>query len=78
MALIVKALATTWAGGPPYFIRDKASSFYVNIPSTYLSEAYELTAGDELKAKILSVKIDGKEYPEFKDKEITLVLYPLH
>jgi len=76
VALIVKAFATTWVGGPPYLIKDKASSFYVSISSAYLSEPYELTAGDELKAKILSVKVDDKEYPEFKDKEITLILYP--
>jgi hypothetical protein len=75
MALIVKAFATTWVGGSPYLIRDRASSFYVNISSAYLSEPYELTTGDELRAKILSVKIDDKEYPEFKDKEITLILY---
>lgn len=76
MALIIKAFATMWAGGPPYIIRDKASSFYVSLPSTYLSEAYELTIGDELKARILSVSMDEKEYPEFRDKEITLILYP--
>ena len=75
MALIVKAFATTWVGGSPYLIRDRASSFYVNISSAYLSEPYELTTGDELRAKILSVKIGDKEYPEFKDKEITLILY---
>jgi hypothetical protein len=75
MALLVKAFATTWVGGSPYPIKDKASSLYVSISSAYLSEPYELTTGDELKAKILNVKVNDKEYPEFKDKEITLILY---
>ncbi|MBS7636776.1 hypothetical protein KEJ37_05520 [Candidatus Bathyarchaeota archaeon] len=63
-------------GGPPYTLKDKASAVYVSTSSAYLSEPYELVAGDELKAKILSIKIDDKEYAELKGKEITLVLYP--
>lgn len=76
MALIISSkLFYRWSGGAPFTIRDEASDFCASISPTYLSKPYELNIGCKLKGRILKLEFAGKEFPEFKDKEIELILY---
>jgi hypothetical protein len=77
MALIISERPIDfWMGGVPYWLKDVASGFNIVIPSIYLSESYGLSVGDEVKGKISSLRKGTEEYPEFKHKAITFVLYP--
>jgi len=53
---------------------EAASAFYVDVLTSYLSEAYDLLDGDEIKGEIILVKDNFKQYPELEGKEITLIL----
>jgi len=77
MALITGLKDTSsWVGGAPLVIKDRASRFYLEIPSIYLSQAYDLKTGDKVEGEILVVKsIEGKEYPELKGREIELIIF---
>ena len=79
MALITDSKYTSsWMGGAPRSIEDKASSFNLSIGSTYLSEPYDLKVGDKIEGEILAGKgVGGEEYQELKGREIEFILYPL-
>jgi len=79
MALIAESkYASSWMGGTPYSIKDKASNFKLEIPSVKLSVPYSLKEGDIVNGEILKVEdTDKKEYPALQSKEIEFVLYPL-
>jgi hypothetical protein len=55
-------------------VAESASSFYVVIPSDFLSEPYELLNGDAVTGEILKLVESGFEHTEFKEKVITFVL----
>jgi len=50
-----------------------ASRYYITIPSSYLSEPYELIKGDKVQGEILKVRLDEEEFPEFEGKKIELI-----
>ncbi len=79
MALIAESKYTsTWPGGVPYSLKDKASAFKFDISSLMLSKPYSLVEGDTVKGTILRVEdTNKKEYPELQGKEIEFVIYPL-
>lgn len=79
MVLIVESKYTSpWMGGVPYNLKDKASRFKFDIPSSKLSDAYSLKEGDLVKGTILKVEdIDKKDFHGLRGKEIEFVLYPL-
>lgn len=57
-----------------YFaIPPDASRFYITVPSSYLSEAYELNFGDRILAKITKVKSNEREFPELEGRTIELI-----
>lgn len=53
---------------------ERSSGFYFYVMSTYLSEAYDLVDGDEIKGEVINVKELGEEFPDLRGKEITLIL----
>lgn len=76
MALILSSkIFYRWLGGAPFIIKGEASSFCTEISPDYLSGYYELDVGCKLRGRILKLEFEGKEFPEFKDREIELVLY---
>ena len=79
MALIAESKYTSpWSGGVPYALKDKASSFKLDIPSVKLSGPYSLKDSDIVKGKILKVEdTDRKDYPALQGKEIEFVLYSI-
>lgn len=70
MALFVKRYIYKDYGTIP----EGASRFYIAISSEYLSEAYELVDGDEILGYIERLKKGADEFPEFRNKEIKLIL----
>lgn len=70
MALILSDSLQKELGAP----LEGASVFYITVFNTYLSEAYDLLDGDEIKGEIWLVKDKLGEYPELRGKEITLIL----
>ena len=55
-------------------IAESASSFYVVVPSDFLSEPYELLNGNVIKGEILKLVESGYEHTEFKEKVTTFIL----
>jgi hypothetical protein len=76
MALIISPrVFYRWSGGVPFIIKGEASDFCTSISPIYLSEPYELNVGCKLEGRILKLEFASKEFSEFKDKEIELILY---
>jgi len=53
---------------------DKASNFYLQIPSDLLSEPYDLLDGDVVRGEVSRLVDFGFERNEFIDMPITLIL----
>ncbi len=79
MALIAESKYTSpWSGGVPQPLKDKASDFEFDIPSSKLSKPYSLKDGDIVKGIILKVEdIDKNEYPDFRGIEIDFIIFTL-
>ncbi len=79
MALLATQLVGVWTGAPPTSIREQASRWYIAFSSRYLSEPYELVAGDKVigtTEAVFELFADKSISSELEGKEITFILYP--
>jgi len=73
MPLIVERayLGRSYAALPP-----EASRFYISIPASHLSEAYELKFGDKVLGEIIDAEVEGVKLSDIIGQKVEFILGP--